>query len=107
MSLYITQGRYTREAVQGMLATPEEREKAAAQLFESVGGKLLSYYVTFGTYDWLIVLEAPNETAVTAALISAAAGGGVWDVTTTVAMTTADFKKALKLGAKAASSFKS
>ncbi len=107
MPLYICQGRYTREAATGLIANPEDRQQAAAKLFESVGGELLSYYVTFGTYDWLIVLEAPNEIAVTASVVAAAAGGGVCDIATTVAMSSADFKKALELGAKAASAFMS
>ena len=54
---------------------------------EGVGGKLLSYYVTFGEYDWLLIAEAPDEQAISAAVLTAAAGGGVTDLRTTVAMT--------------------
>ncbi|HEY8008460.1 MAG TPA: hypothetical protein VIE66_17070 [Methylocella sp.] len=31
MAIYITQGRYTPDAVKGMVANPENREKAVAE----------------------------------------------------------------------------
>jgi hypothetical protein len=34
MAIYITQGRYTSDAVKGMVANPENREKAVADLME-------------------------------------------------------------------------
>ncbi len=39
MAIYITQGRYTPDAVKGMVANPENREKAVADLMEKGGGK--------------------------------------------------------------------
>jgi len=32
MAIYITQGRYTSDAVKGLVANPENREKAVADL---------------------------------------------------------------------------
>ena len=37
MAIYITQGRYTPDAVKGMVASPENREKAVADLMEKAG----------------------------------------------------------------------
>jgi uncharacterized protein with GYD domain len=37
MAIYITQGRYTPDAVKGMVANPENREKAVADLMEKAG----------------------------------------------------------------------
>jgi hypothetical protein len=42
MPIYISRGRFTSDAVKGMLAKPENREEAVAKLFESVGGRLTS-----------------------------------------------------------------
>jgi uncharacterized protein with GYD domain len=61
MAIYITQGRYTPDAVKGMVANPENREKAVADLMEKAGAKLLAHYFTFGEYDFLSIAEAPNE----------------------------------------------
>ena len=58
MPLFITQGRYTQDAVKGMLAKPEDRAEPVSQLFAKSGGKLLAYYMTFGEYDFLVVLRA-------------------------------------------------
>lgn len=46
MPIFITQGRYSRDALKGMLAAPEDRAEAVARLAEAAGGKLLAYYVT-------------------------------------------------------------
>jgi uncharacterized protein with GYD domain len=61
MTTYIVQGRYSPEAIKGMMAKPEDRAAAVAKLFEAAGGKLISYYLTFGEYDFLCVAEADSE----------------------------------------------
>jgi uncharacterized protein with GYD domain len=48
MPIYITQGRYTREAIKGMIVKPEDRADAVARILSKIGGRLLGYYVTFG-----------------------------------------------------------
>ncbi len=48
MTVYISQGRFTREAIQGMVEKPEDRAESVAALAKAVGGKMLDYYVTFG-----------------------------------------------------------
>ena len=63
MPIYISRGRYTSDAVQGMLANPENREDAIAKLFQSVGGKLISWYLTFGEHDWRVIGEFSDERA--------------------------------------------
>ena len=37
MSIYISRGRFTSDAIKGMLAKAENREEAVAELFKSVG----------------------------------------------------------------------
>jgi uncharacterized protein with GYD domain len=68
MAIYITQGRYTPDAVKGMVANPENREKAVADLMEKAGAKLLDLYFTFGEYDFLSISEAPSEEVMASAL---------------------------------------
>jgi uncharacterized protein with GYD domain len=107
MPTYISQGRYSREAIQGMIKSPEDRTEAVSKLAQSVGGKLLWYYVTFGDYDWILAIEAPDERAAAAAVLAAAAGGGVTDLRTTVAMTPAEAMQAFKKAGELAGSFRS
>jgi uncharacterized protein with GYD domain len=92
--IFISQGRYSQAAMKAMLARPEDRSEAVAQLFTSAGAKLLNYYVTFGEYDFLLIVEAPGEQEILSALAVAAAAGAVESFTTTLAVTTAQAKQA-------------
>ena len=74
MTIYITQGRYTREAIKGMIVKPEDRADAISRAMSKVGGRLIGYYVTFGEFDFLSICEAPDETHMMAALLAAAGG---------------------------------
>jgi uncharacterized protein with GYD domain len=92
MGIYITQGNYTDTAMKGMLDSPENREGAAAGLMESVGAKLLQYYVTTGEYDFLVISEANDLKDLVAALMIVGASGGVTNLKTVQALTTQDAK---------------
>ncbi len=106
--IFITQGRYTHQAVTGMLAKPEDRSAAVAKLAEAAGGKMLGYYVTYGEYDFLVIIDGPADLAsMGSALIVAAAGGGVSDLKTTVAMTGADAVSAFEKAGSMAAAFRS
>jgi len=106
MPIFISQGRYTPDAIKGMVAKPEDREPAIRQLWEKAGGKLLAFYMTFGEYDWLVIAEGEQEN-VTAALVAAAAGGSITDIKTITAMTPSDMKNAFAKAGPLAASFKS
>jgi uncharacterized protein with GYD domain len=94
MPIYITQGRYTRDAVKGMIVRPEDRAEAVSRLLSKAGGRLIGLYFTFGEYDFMVIAEAPSETQIAAALLAAASGGGVTDLRTTLAMTSLEAKGA-------------
>jgi uncharacterized protein with GYD domain len=107
MPTYITQGRYTREAIKGMIVRPEDRAAEVARLLGKVGGRLIGYYVTFGEYDFLSIAEAPNDVQMAAALLAAGSGGGVTDLKTTVALTSIEAKGAFAAASDLTPSFKS
>src|SRR5436305_13764318 len=96
MSTYVLRGRYSSDALKGMLSSPEDREAAIAKVVEKAGGKLLSYYLTFGDDDWLVIIDCPdNEVALSIAVVGAA-GGSNTDTKTTVAMTAKQAMAAFK-----------
>ena len=107
MPIYISRGKFTTEAVKGMLAKPENREEAVATLFKNAGGKLIGWYLTFGAHDWLVIGEFPNDQAAASAILAAAAGGSLSHVETTVAMTAKDATATFEAAGKAAKSFRS
>lgn len=106
MPIFITQGRYSRDAIKGMIASPEDRAEAAARLFEAAGGKLLALYVTLGEYDWMTIGEFPDHEAASAGVLAAAVSGAVTDVRTTVAMTSAEAKKVFGATGKIAAAYR-
>ena len=106
MTIYITRGNYSDHAFQGMLKQPEDRHDAVAKLFKAAGGKMLSIYLTMGEYDFLLIAEFDDEKDVLSALMVAAGTGGVRNLNTTVAMTTADARKAEDKARKIAKGFK-
>lgn len=107
MPIYITQGRYTRDAIKGMIVRPEDRAEQVSRLMTKVGGRLIGYYVTFGEYDFLAIADVPNDVQMAAALFAAASGGGVTDLRTTVAMTAIEAQGAFAAASDIAPSFKS
>ena len=44
MPIFISQGRYSQDAIRGMVKTPEDRAEAVSKLIEAAGGRLLSFY---------------------------------------------------------------
>src|SRR3979490_3445708 len=107
MPIYISRGRFTADAVKGMLAKPENREEAVAKLFRSVGGKLIGWYLTFGHLDWMAIAEFPDEKAAASAILAGARGGSLSDIETTDAMTATDAAGTFESAGKAAKEFRS
>ena len=71
------------------------------------GGRLISWYLTLGPYDWLIIAEAPDEPTMISAVLAAAAGGSLSDITTTVALTASDTTKAFQRAGELTLKFRS
>jgi uncharacterized protein with GYD domain len=107
MPIFISRGKFTTDAVKGMLAKPENREEAVGDLFKTVGGRLIGWYLTFGRHDWLVIGEFPNEKAAASAILAAAAGGSLSDIETTVAMDAKDAAATFQAAGNAARSFRS
>jgi uncharacterized protein with GYD domain len=107
MPIYITQGRYTRDAIKGMIVKPEDRADIVARLLSKIGGRLLGYYLTFGEHDFLAIAEAPNDVQMAAAVLAVGSGGGVTELRTTVAMTSVEAKSAFAAASDLVPSFKS
>ena len=106
MPIYISRGRFTTDAVKDLMAKPENREEALANLFNSVGGRLIGWYLTFGPHDWLVIGEFPDDKAAASAILAAAAGGSLSEIETTVAMTAEDGKSTFQAAGKAATAFR-
>jgi uncharacterized protein with GYD domain len=73
--LYLGRFKYTQDAIKAMVGNPQDRSAAAREAVESLGGKLLGFWFTFGEYDGAFLAEAPdNATAAAVAMATGAAG---------------------------------
>ncbi|MEO7223353.1 MAG: GYD domain-containing protein [Devosia sp.] len=107
MPVFITQARYTHQAISGLVESPEDRSEEVRGLFERAGCKLMSYYMTLGEYDFIITYEAPNVLTAMSVLATAGAGGGVTETKTIAAISTAEAKQAFEMAKSAAGKFRS
>src|SRR5258707_10540358 len=107
MTTFITQARFTKGGLNGMIASPEDRAEIVGQLIAQVGGKLIAYYLTSGEYDILLIFEGPSYEDTVPALIVAAAESGVADLKTVTALTSSEMKSAFVKAGSIAASYRS
>lgn len=60
MTIYVMLGTLKHEAFE-KLGSIEERDRKAAKIVESLGGKLITLYYTFGMYDFVAVIDMPTK----------------------------------------------
>jgi uncharacterized protein with GYD domain len=75
MPLYMTQFAYTPEAWATLAENPEDRSAPLRELLETMGNRLLSWYLSFGEYDGLAIYEAPDDATAGAMVVAAARRG--------------------------------
>ena len=76
MPTYISLCRWTLQGAQTIKESPA-RLDAARKAFAADGIKILSFYLTTGTHDFVIISEAPNDDAMAKAMLSTISRGGI------------------------------
>jgi uncharacterized protein with GYD domain len=102
----VSRGRFSHDFVKAIIGAPEDREPVVRKLVEGAGGKVISYYVTTGETDFLLISEANEAEAVIAALMAASGAGTISHVSTVRAWTAAEFKGIAERAGKAASGYR-
>ena len=69
MSFYILLWNYTDQGIQNVKESPKRADAFKSKL-ENAGGKLIETYYTFGKYDGVSVVEAPNDESLMSCLLS-------------------------------------
>ena len=90
MPLYMSQFSYTPEAWAALAQNPEDRSEVLRGLAESMGGRLVSFHYSFGDYDGVLMLEAPDEKTVAAMILTAVSAGHIKSIKTTTLLTVED-----------------
>ena len=96
MPHYLIQIAYTPEAWATLIKKPQNRITAVRPAMEKAGVKLEASYLSFGEYDAIILVEAPDNVTVSGLVMDFAAGGALRAVKTTPLVTWEDGVKAMK-----------
>jgi len=73
MSLYLGRGKYSQEAIKGMLGKPEDRTASVRALYEAAGAKLLHLWL-LPTFEIIAIAEANQKSAASVGAVLVASG---------------------------------
>jgi len=76
MPTYIAMLKWTSQGAQNIKQSPS-RLDAAKKGFEAAGVRMKDFYMVTGQYDMVAVIEAPDDTALAAAILATGAQGSV------------------------------
>lgn len=97
MPKYMLIGSYTAEGARGLLKEGgTSRREAARAAIASAGGTLESFYLGFGTDDYYVVVDLPDNVSAAAAALTVGASG-TSALRTVVILTPEDIDAASKL----------
>ncbi len=99
MAHYLIQVSYTPEAWAAMVKNPHDRAEAVEGAVKKLGGKMERFWMSFGEFDIVGVVDMPNNVAAAAFAMAIAAGGACRNVKTTPLLSTNDGVEALRQAA--------
>lgn len=73
---YVMLGRWTEQGIQTVKQSPK-RLNAGKQLIKEAGGEMRSFYLTMGQYDFVAVVEAPDDASLAKVLLAIGSHGNV------------------------------
>ena len=76
MSHYILLINWTDQGI-GKVKESYDRYSSFRKSLENAGGKLVGGYYTFGEYDLVLIIEAPNDEAVMSLMLNVGSYGNV------------------------------
>ena len=104
MAKFYLMGNYTAKAFQGFVVNPDtDRAAAINAVANSIGGKVLGYDIVRGSFDFIVMIEAPNFESMAAAKLATEASGAVTNINI---MEPININSIAKIAAKAAGTYK-
>jgi uncharacterized protein with GYD domain len=100
MAFYLIQVAYKDTAAKTLVSHPQTREDAIGKTCASLGGKLHSFFFSFGEYDVACIAELPDNTAAAACALATSSKGAISKFHTTVLMSPAEGLEAMKKAQK-------
>ena len=76
MTTYIALGKWTDQGAHTIDESPRRLDAAKRQL-EQMGGRLMTFYMTMGEYDMVVVYETPDDATAARFLLLLGSSGAV------------------------------
>jgi uncharacterized protein with GYD domain len=76
MATYVGLAKWTTAGLESVKDSPT-RLDAARKAFEAAGLKLKDFYMLMGQHDMLMIVEAPDDTAIANAMLTIGAAGKI------------------------------
>jgi len=76
MPTYIMLSSWTDQGIRQVRDSPDRLE-AARKLCAQHGAEITAFYMTLGSYDMVVIIDAPNDEAFARLAISIAKGGNI------------------------------
>lgn len=89
-----------------MLKNPQDRSQPASRMVESLGGRVETAYLAFGEYDFVLIMDMPDNGSAAAASMVLSAGGAIKTIRTTPLITVEEGLEAMRKGGTAAGGYR-
>jgi uncharacterized protein with GYD domain len=99
MAHYLLQGAYTPDAWASMLKNPQDRSQAVEGAIHALGGTMERFWLSFGDYDIVGIVQMPDSVSAAAFSMAISAGGALRSVKTTPLLTAQEGIEAMKKAA--------
>jgi uncharacterized protein with GYD domain len=96
MSYYLMQFAYSADAWKALTENPIDRADAVKALAARLGAQVLGFYYSFGEYDGVVLLDAPDDATAAAISMAAASAGHLKATRTTPLLSVEQTIEALK-----------
>ena len=96
MPKYMIQGSYGIEGLSAIVKKPQNRIQAVKPAIENLGGKLVDAYFSFGDYDFVLIVEMPDNISAVGISMAFGAGGAVKSIKTTPLLSATETMEAMK-----------
>ena len=99
MAHYLLQVGYTPETWNALVHNPQDRSEAITGAVEKLGGKVERFWMAFGEYDVVGVVDMPDNVSAAAFAMAISAGGACKNIKTTPLMSTKEGIEAMRKAA--------
>lgn len=99
MAHYLYQGAYTSDALKTLIKKPTNRFDIVRAAAEKLGGSIEGAWFSFGEYDFVVIVEMPDNVSAAAFSLACAAGGAVHSGKTTPLLSQQEGVAAMKRAA--------